>query len=217
LFAAVGLAALLLGIAQVATAQEVGSTAAMVEGSTSDINSWSFATTVPVGGSVVWTNLGAQAHTATSPDGVFDTGMVDPGASAEVLFDTPGVYSFVCTPHPWMKGTVVVTADVPAGPSGLAMVEPSATNIQSWTFATNVTQGQAVTWTNVGSQAHTATSADGGWDTGMIAPGETATIALDNAGTFGYVCTPHPWMKSTVVVNAVAAGGAGREEDIGTE
>jgi plastocyanin len=205
------LAALLLGIGivQVATAQEVGTTAATFEGNISDINSWGFATTVPVGGTVVWTNFGVQAHTATSPDGAWDTGMVAPGASAEILFDTPGTYSFVCTPHPWMKGTVIVTADIPAGPSNVAMVEQDPANIQSWGFAASVQQGQAVTWTNVGSQAHSATSPDAGWDTGLIAPGGSATLAFDTAGTYAYVCTPHPWMKSTVVVNAVTAGGGG--------
>src|SRR4029453_5249197 len=134
-------------------AQEVGSSAVMVEGSVSDINSWAFATSVPVGGTVTWTNLGAQGHTATSTDGIWDTGTVAPGATAEILFDTPGTYNFVGTPHPWMKGTVVVTADVPAGPSNMAMVEPTASNPQSWAFATSIQPGQAGTWTNGGSRA----------------------------------------------------------------
>jgi len=209
-------ALLLVAIAQVVSAQEVGSSAAMVEGG-SDITTWGFATTVPVGGSVVWTNTGSQTHTATSSDGAWDTGAVAPGATAEIVFDTPGTYTFVCTPHPWMKGTVVVTADVPAGPSNMAMVEPTSTNPQSWTFATSIQPGQAVTWTNVGTQAHSATSPDGAFDTGLIQPGDTATVALDAPGVYAYVCTPHQWMKSTVVVNAAMAGGAGLEEDVGAE
>jgi hypothetical protein len=42
-------------------------------------------------------------------------------------------------------------------------------------------------------------------------------VALDAPGVYGYVCTPHPWMKSTVVVNPVTAGGGGQEENIGAE
>jgi len=207
---AASVAALLLGLGQaIATAQEAGGTNAMVEGSPTDINSWGFATTVQVGQTVTWTNLGSQAHTATATDRSWDTGNVGPGEAAQITFDTPGLYTYVCTPHPWMKGTLVVIADLPAATPNVAMVEGSPTAINTWGFATSVMAGQAVTWTNVGAQAHTATSAEGGWDTGMIAPGESATLALDTPGTFAYVCTPHPWMKSTVVVNAPAADGGG--------
>jgi plastocyanin len=211
-FVAAGLAALLLSVAQAVIAQEAGGVAAMVEGSPSDINSWGFATTVQVGQSVTWTNMGSQGHTATAADGAWDTGTVAPGESASIVFDTPGLYTFLCTPHPWMKGTVLVTPDMPsAAVPGLAMVEPSPTVITSWGFASNVAAGQAVTWVNAGAQAHTATSAVGGWDTGLVAPGESATLVLDVPGTYSYVCTPHSWMKSTIVVNAVAAGGGGQE------
>jgi plastocyanin len=190
----------------------------MVEGSPSDINSWGFATTVQVGQTVTWTNMGSQGHTATAGDGAWDTGTIAPGASASITFDTPGLYSFLCTPHPWMKGTLLVTSDLPsAAAPGLAMVEPSPTVITGWGFASSVGAGQAVTWTNAGAQAHTATSADGGWDTGLVGPGESATLVLDVPGTYSYVCTPHAWMKGTIVVNAVAAGGGGQEGERAAE
>jgi plastocyanin len=219
LLVAAGLAALLLSVAQVVVlAQETGGTAAMVEGSPTDINSWGFATTVQVGQSVTWTNLGTQGHTATAADGAWDTGTVAPGESAAIAFDTPGLYSFLCTPHPWMKGTVLVTPDLPAAAApNLAMIEPSPTAITGWGFANSVMAGQALTWTNVGEQGHTDTSSEGGWDTGIVAPGASATLVLDAPGTFGYVCTPHVWMKGTIVVNAVAAGGGGREGDVAAD
>jgi plastocyanin len=211
LLVAAGLAALLSGGAQAVSAQEAGGTAAMIEGNPSDINSWGFVTTVQVGQTVSWTNLGSQGHTATSADGAWDTGTVAPGDTASMTFDTPGLYSFLCTPHPWMKGTLLVTPDVPVAAASLAMVEPSPTLITGWGFANSVTAGQAVTWTNLGAQGHTATSPEGGWDTGIVAPGASATLVLDVPGTYAYVCTPHPWMKSTIVINAVAAGGGGHE------
>ena len=65
-----------------------------------------------------------------------------------------------------------------------------------------VTAGTTVTWSNTGTQPHTATSADGGWDTGLISPGDAATITLDQPGTYSYLCTPHPWMIGQIVVNA---------------
>jgi plastocyanin len=62
---------------------------------------------VPVGGSVVWTNNDAQQHTATS-SGNFDAGAIQPGASATVEFPTAGSFTYICSFHPFMTGTVVV-------------------------------------------------------------------------------------------------------------
>jgi alcohol dehydrogenase (cytochrome c) len=64
----------------------------------------------------------------------------------------------------------------------------------------SVAAGSTVTWTNTGSQAHTATASDGSWDTGNIAPGQTAQVEFDTPGTFTYTCSPHPWMLGQIVV-----------------
>jgi plastocyanin len=62
---------------------------------------------VPVGGSVAWTNNDAQQHTATSA-GNFDAGAIQPGDTATVAFETAGTFSYICSFHPFMMGTVVV-------------------------------------------------------------------------------------------------------------
>jgi plastocyanin len=73
--------------------------------------------TVSPGSAVVWDNQDNALHTATSgnpdtatPDGKFDTGMV--GASTQsqpVTMPTePGEYTYFCTLHPFLVGTVVV-------------------------------------------------------------------------------------------------------------
>lgn len=60
---------------------------------------------------VYWTNNDPSIHTATSDGaGVFDTGNVNQGASAQFTFTTPGTYTYHCTYHPWMQGTIVVKA-----------------------------------------------------------------------------------------------------------
>ena len=64
---------------------------------------------IPVGTTVTFTNQDSVPHTATADDGSFDTGNLDNGASAEVTFDTPGTYTYVCSYHPNMTGTIVVT------------------------------------------------------------------------------------------------------------
>jgi LPXTG-motif cell wall-anchored protein len=66
--------------------------------------------TVDQGDTVTWTNNGPTAHSATAPDGSFDTGILQAGQSASHSFDQPGTFSYICTPHPNMHGTIVVRA-----------------------------------------------------------------------------------------------------------
>ena len=96
-------------------------TVTMAEGSPTDINTWAFApaeVTITAGQAVTWTNSGALAHSATADNGnAFDTGLIPNGQSKTVTLDTPGAYPYHCTPHPWMKGTISVTAAAPAAPA----------------------------------------------------------------------------------------------------
>jgi quinohemoprotein ethanol dehydrogenase len=64
--------------------------------------------TVPVGAQVAWKNNGALIHTATEVKSAWDTGDVAPGETKLVTFDTPGTYTYNCSPHPWMIGQVIV-------------------------------------------------------------------------------------------------------------
>ena len=70
-----------------------------------------------------------------------------------------------------------------------------------------VQQGDTVTWTNEGPTAHSATSSDGSFDTGIFSAGGSRSQTFDEAGTFAYICTPHPNMTGTVVVEASSSGG----------
>jgi plastocyanin len=63
---------------------------------------------VAAGGTVEWKNEDQMAHTVTAAGGAFDSGPIEPGASWRRTFDAPGEYPFFCTPHPFMKGVVVV-------------------------------------------------------------------------------------------------------------
>jgi plastocyanin len=200
-FSACVLGTALSALPNVVAAQPAPAPAAMVEVSASDINSWGFAASVPVGGTLTWTNTGAQSHTVTALDGSFDSGLVAPGADATLEFDTPGVYAYQCSPHPWMKGYIIVSPDNTSGGPGMAMVEGSASDINSWGFAYNIQAGQSVTWTNNGNQAHSATSTTGDFDTGLVAPGASGSAEFDTPGLYTYQCSPHPWMKGNVLVN----------------
>ncbi|MFJ2439670.1 cupredoxin family copper-binding protein [Streptomyces sp. NPDC087658] len=66
--------------------------------------------TVDPGTKVTVTNKDSVAHTVTATAGkAFDTGTVDPGAT--VTFTAPakaGDYPYLCSIHPFMKGTLTV-------------------------------------------------------------------------------------------------------------
>jgi plastocyanin len=75
------------------------------------INNFAFApdpVDIPVGGSVTWKNLDTAAHTATDSAGAFDSGNLDQGSSYSFTFTKAGTYHYVCSYHPFMKGTIVV-------------------------------------------------------------------------------------------------------------
>ena len=83
-----------------------------------ELSSWGFSPTiltVSAGTTVTWKNTGASAHSITSQDQLFDSRLLDAGKSWSYTFDTPGTYRYFCVPRPWMKGTIVVTADERGG------------------------------------------------------------------------------------------------------
>ena len=64
--------------------------------------------TIPTGGAGRWTNLDEVAHTSTSTGTGWDSGNLNQGDSYAHVFNTAGVYPYICTPHPWMTGTITV-------------------------------------------------------------------------------------------------------------
>jgi plastocyanin len=63
---------------------------------------------VPAGTTVVWTNGGQVLHTVTAEDGSFDSGPIEAGERRGITFSRPGTFTFHCTPHPFMRGEIVV-------------------------------------------------------------------------------------------------------------
>ena len=74
--------------------------------------------TISVGDTVTWHNSGQAPHTATANDGSFDTGTVNSGGSASHTFSSAGTFSYICTIHPNMKGTVRVLSSSGGGGGG---------------------------------------------------------------------------------------------------
>jgi len=70
--------------------------------------SYTGAETVDVGTTVIVTNEDDVSHTWTSEDDVFDSGSLGQGESFEFTFEDAGEYTFVCTIHPGMSGSITV-------------------------------------------------------------------------------------------------------------
>jgi plastocyanin len=69
---------------------------------------------IVAGESVVWINDDSAFHTVTSgyydmPDGLFDSGQLDPLQKFSNQFNEKGDFHYYCRLHPWMEGKVIVS------------------------------------------------------------------------------------------------------------
>lgn len=65
--------------------------------------------TVKKGTTVTWTNKDSIGHNAAADDASWKIAILSSGQSGSVTFDKAGTYPYHCTPHPFMKGAIVVT------------------------------------------------------------------------------------------------------------
>ncbi|OBH64484.1 cupredoxin family copper-binding protein [Mycobacterium sp. E2479] len=85
---------------------------APVRGDQVSIDGFAFAPvtlTVPVGTTVTWTNRDEEPHTVAASDGSFRSPGMGTGATFAHTFSAAGSFDYVCSIHPMMRGTVVVT------------------------------------------------------------------------------------------------------------
>jgi plastocyanin len=68
------------------------------------------AITIAKGTKVRWTNAGTVSHTTTSIKGVWDSGVLAPGAAFGRVFKKAGTFKYRCTIHPTlMHGKIIVS------------------------------------------------------------------------------------------------------------
>jgi plastocyanin len=86
--------------------------AAPVSGNQVNIDGFAFVPatlTVSAGTTVTWTNRDEEPHTVAASDGSFHSPGMGTGATFTHTFGTAGTFDYVCSIHPMMHGTVVVT------------------------------------------------------------------------------------------------------------
>jgi plastocyanin len=86
--------------------------AAPVAGNAVNIDNFAFAPatlTVPVGGTVTWTNRDEEPHNVVANDGSFHSPGMGSQATFSHTFAKAGSFDYVCSIHPFMHATVVVT------------------------------------------------------------------------------------------------------------
>ena len=64
--------------------------------------------TVGIGTTVRWTNDDSIPHTSTSNTGLWSSGTLSAGDHFDFMFQTAGTFTYHCTIHPGMTGSVVV-------------------------------------------------------------------------------------------------------------
>ena len=110
---------------------------------------------------------------------------------------------------------VVLTAAVsartdqmsPGSPTPGPTTAPIAVKIVNFAFSPQkvvIPVGGSVTWTNNDDVAHTATATDNSFDSGNLANGQSWTHTFTKAGKYAYICSYHPNMTGTIVVQAAS-------------
>jgi alcohol dehydrogenase (cytochrome c) len=109
---------------------------------------------------VTWQNKDSAPHTATADDGSFDTGNIAPGASGSATVQGQGQISYHCTIHPFMKGTLQVSASSSSSSSSQqsngSQQQPNQQSLQSGGGQQSAQQNssqQQGTQTSTGSQS----------------------------------------------------------------
>jgi plastocyanin len=86
----------------------------------------------------------------------------------------------------------------PAVASGAVTINIKNIAFQPATITVKV--GTKVTWINLDSAAHTATSDTSLWDSGRLAQNQSFSWVFDKPGAYPYHCTYHKMMLATIVV-----------------
>jgi plastocyanin len=104
-----------------------------------------------------------------------------------------------------LRAAAVVLWWATAGDSSVAASPdvPTVVMARDFMFAPasmTVTAGSTVTWTNKDDEPHTVVSDTGLFRSGALDTNESFSFRFDKPGTYRYLCSIHPRMVATIVV-----------------
>jgi plastocyanin len=170
--------------------------------------------TIAVGGTVTWTNQDSVPHTATATDDSFDSAILRKGNTYSRTFTAPGTYTYLCTLHPEMTGTVVVATPEDPTPAVVTGSSASHTTHSATTGAAGTSSGSAA----AGSTTARSGSGSSAGGVPQSVPG-SATVSMANnqfqpadvsVGAGGIVT----WTNTDTVPHTVTADDGSFDSDI---
>lgn len=159
------------------------------------------------GTTVTWRNADAERHRVRSREGPerFDSGNLEQGETFSHTFTLDGSYPY--SDHRDRDdtayfGMIIVgaangTVDGPLPDSGEISIIDRSFRPPSFVIAT----GGTIEWTNDDGEAHTVTSTDSAFDSGILNGGATFSQSFTEPGSFPYFCLIHPEMRGTITVS----------------
>ncbi len=179
--------------------------------------------TVGIGATVRFVNNGVAPHTATATDRSFDTGTVQPGRSAAVVFSTAGTFTYLCIIHPDMKGTISVRgADGAVPPAAEPTVAadpppvPIRVTVRDDAFepaVIAVDEGGTVIWTIQTAEPYLLEAEDGTFRSTVLRIGAQYAHTFDRAGVITYADAVRGVATGTITVGGGGGGHAGETND----
>ena len=107
----VGTAALFAAAIAAMNSKSAAAVADVAHTATVEIANFKFAPpdlTVAAGTTVTWKNADDSPHRVVDAGGGYSSPALDTEGSFAHTFTTPGVYSYICSLHPFMKGKIIV-------------------------------------------------------------------------------------------------------------
>lgn len=174
---------------------------------------------IPQGRAIQWINKDQVNHSIISPNFKSDTlyperSKISPSTFTHT-FPLAGIYVYLDGLHPSAGGVVYVNSSetqrelIPTSSDAspilhVEMPKNSAYQNKLGAFFIpsflNMSQGARVMWTNKDYIPHTATAADGSFDTKPILTGKSVSEEINSPGLVTYYCKIHPWMIGTLQV-----------------
>ncbi len=108
---AIGLTGLLAAVIPAIGTNTAAAVAAAAHTATVQIDNFTFTPpnlTVTVGTVVTWKNADDSPHRIADVNGAYNSAALDTEDSYSHTFATPGVYKYICSIHPYMKGEITV-------------------------------------------------------------------------------------------------------------